>query len=59
MSEKFGLENQNQPNFFKIYLNLMKLHEKKLFARLDYLIKVHEDRHYIEKVMNHEIKQKN
>ena len=30
----------------------MKLYEKKLFTIADYLMKVHEDKHYIEKVMN-------
>ena len=47
MSEKFGLEKKDQPNFSKICLNLMNFHEKELFSRCDYLMKVHEGKLYI------------
>ena len=53
MSEKFGHEKKYRPNFFKIYLILKKLHEKKLFFRRDYLMKVHEEKHNIEKIIKY------
>ena len=41
MSEKFGFEKKDRPNFSKILLNLMNLHEEKLSLRPDYEIEVH------------------
>ena len=47
MSEKFGFEKKDRPNFSKILLNLMNLHEEKLFLRPDYEMEVHGKKQYI------------
>ena len=47
MSEKFGFEKKDRPNFSKILLNLMSFHEEKLFLRPDYAMEVHEEKQYI------------
>ena len=47
MSEKFGQEKKDRPNFFKICWNPMFLHEEKLLLRSDYVMKVHEEMQYI------------
>ena len=47
MSEKFGFEKKDRPNFSKIQLNLMSLHEEKLFLRPDYEMEAHEEKQYI------------
>ena len=47
MSEKFGIEKKDRPNFSKILLNLMFLHKEKSFLRPDYAMQVHEEKQYI------------
>ena len=46
MSEKFGFEKKDRPNFSKILFNLINFHQEKLFPRPNYEMKIHEEKQH-------------